>query len=577
MRLTAHGGTFASELNGLTVAPSDISVLLPSVSGNTSVQINPLTDFINSLVVGKLTHGLAPNLATALSNASAMIQKYYGLHSDPSTLAPDYTVSGIGTDSGNLALVLGALAAEELMWCQSPGSPTLSGALTAALSSDISDGIFDGSAFGQPVTICGQNLWSIAGTTEFEDALSGLLQLQISTVGFIFGGTGNVLTANGVTPDLLLSSVRTINSAIAQAAPRSINSFAAANATVSMSSPRSYATANLLFTGQVLVAGGLEFSPFQSQQTTDLYIPNTNTFSASPPLMNVPRAHAASAQLDNGQILIAGGVNIEPSTNTNTIDVFNPLTNTFAAPMPVMSTNRDRLTVTLLAGGNALIGGGFVTVNSTNSTDLYETTPNSFATSPVMNFARRDASATLLPSGEVLIAGGHSVLGTAVATTELYDPISVTFAPAAATARMNVARAYAASTLLPNGKLLIVGGSNSTTSNSITFLKSTELYDSATNTFAPAAATPVMNSARQGASATLLPNGKVLIAGGYNGKYLATTEIYDPTSNTVTAGPNMNNAREWHTATLLPNGKVLLAGGHGSSGAPIATTELYTP
>ena len=91
-----------------------------------------------------------------------------------------------------------------------------------------------------------------------------------------------------------------------------------------------------------------------------------------------------------------------------------------------------------------------------------------------------------------------------------------------------------------------------------------------------------MNVGRGSASATLLPNGKVLIAGGTdaNGSSLTSTELYDPASNTFAASGStvpMNVDRHFNTITLLPNGKVLLAGGNDTNGDALATTELYTP
>ena len=176
-----------------------------------------------------------------------------------------------------------------------------------------------------------------------------------------------------------------------------------------------------------------------------------------------------------------------------------------------------------------------------------------------------------LPNGKVLIAGGFTG-GAALASTELYDPVTNTFA--AITPTMNTARYSATATLLANGKVLIAGGDGS--AGNTTFLTSTELYDPVANTFA--AITPAMNTARYFATATLLPNGKVLIAGGGgNGgpvMTLTSTELYDPVANTFAAiTPAMNTAHEVATATLLPNGKVLIAGGYPGS----ASTDLYTP
>src|SRR5215831_18025569 len=78
-------------------------------------------------------------------------------------------------------------------------------------------------------------------------------------------------------------------------------------------------------------------------------------------------------------------------------------------------------------------------------------------------------------------------------------------------------------------------------------------------------ATGSMGTARSQYTATLLPNGKVLVAGGYNGSYLSSAELYDPGTGTWTATGSMGTARRGHTATLLPNGKVLVAGGFNGS------------
>src|SRR5215831_11256327 len=74
-----------------------------------------------------------------------------------------------------------------------------------------------------------------------------------------------------------------------------------------------------------------------------------------------------------------------------------------------------------------------------------------------------------------------------------------------------------------------------------------------------------LGTARSAHTATLLPNGKVLVAGGYNGSYLSSAELYDPGTGTWTATGSMGTARRGHTATLLPNGKVLVAGGFNGS------------
>ena len=112
-------------------------------------------------------------------------------------------------------------------------------------------------------------------------------------------------------------------------------------------------------------------------------------------------------------------------------------------------------------------------------------------------------------------------------------------------------------TLLPNGKVLIAGGRFEAireADQKCHCTASAELYDPSTRTFT---ATGNMTAPRRSHAATLLPNGKVLIVGGSS----LGAELYDPSTGTFTAAGNMTTTRTWPTATLLNNGKVLIAGG----------------
>ena len=141
------------------------------------------------------------------------------------------------------------------------------------------------------------------------------------------------------------------------------------------------------------------------------------------------------------------------------------------------------------------------------------------------------------------------------------------------TGSLNTARASHTSTVLNNGMVLIAGGYNGNV------LASAELYNPATGTFTP---TGSLNTARLYHTATLLNNGMVLIVGGYaeNGNILASAELYNPATGTFTPTGSLNTARELHTATMIQgimiNGMVLIAGGQGSAGA-LVSAELYNP
>jgi hypothetical protein len=189
-----------------------------------------------------------------------------------------------------------------------------------------------------------------------------------------------------------------------------------------------------------------------------------------------------------------------------------------------------------------------------------------------MTVARTAHTATLLLDGRVLIAGGTDA-SSSLASAELYDPASQMFA--ATTGSMTVARTGHSATLLANstlpnyGKVLVVGGGSQTA----------ELYDPAAGTFT---ATGSMVALRLGQTVTLLQNGQVLIAGGE----MASAELFNPSTGTFTATGSMTVSRSGHTATLLPDGRVLIAGGVqdvGPGTVPIppypgvASAELYDP
>jgi len=265
-RITASGGAFVSEQDGATIGgPAELSLLLGNIgSGFSGLSINPLTQFVSALTVGKLRSG-GNSVVAALAAAIRAIENDYGLANNPAFDSPNYSAGAIGTDAGKVGLVLGALINEDQQLC--PGNP---GGLVDALSADIADGAFDGVSFGAPVSYCGGTLEPIAGTSIFQDALSGVQQLQLVTGAFVFGGPGNALTANGITPAQLLLPLAAINPGVALAAPPPVNSFAAS--TPSMNAARASATATLLPNGKVLIAGG-SANPKAVLNSTEIYTP----------------------------------------------------------------------------------------------------------------------------------------------------------------------------------------------------------------------------------------------------------------------------------------------------------------
>src|SRR5262245_24752348 len=194
-------------------------------------------------------------------------------------------------------------------------------------------------------------------------------------------------------------------------------------------------------------------------------------------------------------------------------------------------------------------------------------TAGAFRPAGNMTTPREFHTATLLPNGKVLIAGGNSsccrVL-TTEANAELYDPSTGTFTT---TGNMTTPREYHTATLLPNGKVLIAGG-GFRIDGMLRPLASAELYDVGTGTFV---ATGSMTT--EHATATLLNNGKVLVAGGFP----ISAELYDPSTGAFTVTGSMSDY--WaDTATLLSNGKVLITRGNPEGPPPyLSSADLYDP
>ncbi|PYS57300.1 MAG: hypothetical protein DMF76_22605, partial [Acidobacteria bacterium] len=166
-----------------------------------------------------------------------------------------------------------------------------------------------------------------------------------------------------------------------------------------------------------------------------------------------------------------------------------------------------------------------------------------------------------------LVAGGKGDAGLYLNSAEFYDPATGIWIMARA---MAMGRFAHTATLLPNGKVLVAGGANN-----ISLLESAEVYDPATGAWT--ATGPMSDARRYQHTATLLPNGKVLVAGGRTPfvDSIASTELYDSATGTWTVTGKLNTGRLIHTATLLRSGQALVEGGY--SGGYLNSAELYDP
>src|SRR5262249_1120575 len=273
----------------------------------------------------------------------------------------------------------------------------------------------------------------------------------------------------------------------------------------------------------------------------------------------------------DGEVLVAGGDHLFWSTAT--AELYDPASGSWEATGS-LSWQRTSQTATLLPDAKVLVAGGeyhdAYGESTLASAELYDSASGTWTLTGSLITSRGSHTATLLPNGEVLVAGGGTNTGLVVGTlasTELYDQTSGVWTAAAS---LTTARGNHTATLLPAGKVLIAGGLNHDG-----FLDSAELYDPENDTWTP---TGNLNTARAYFTATLLSDGEVLVVGGENKDgFIASAELYDPEKGTWRATANLNTARAFHSATLLPDSSVLIAGGidNTKTGAPLDSAELY--
>jgi hypothetical protein len=304
----------------------------------------------------------------------------------------------------------------------------------------------------------------------------------------------------------------------------------------------------------LLIVVGASHTPKMAAQT--------GTFSATGDMSSRRIFHSATL-LTDGRVLIAGGAMIDDQGQSNitlgSAELYDPASGKFGVTGN-MTTPRDGQTATLLPNGKVLIAGGGIgsgpslATHTLASAELYDPGTGTFSPTGDMTTPRFEPQAVLLNNGSVLIAGGSSP-AEGLASAELYDPSTGTF-----TATGNMTNPWAdTATLLPNGKVLITRGNPDGPGP---YLSSADLYDPLIGKFTSAGYLTVNHTAP---TATLVMNGRVLIAGGDVGDGdgpSAIAELYDPATGTFSRTGGMTAGREQDTATLLSDGSVLFAGGH---------------
>jgi hypothetical protein len=330
----------------------------------------------------------------------------------------------------------------------------------------------------------------------------------------------------------------------------------------------------------LLMGGNTSETPLVPDSTlTQIFDIATEQFTPGPelPLSAEAGLDTTFAPLAEGAFLLIGtGLNAPIGRGKLVASqVFDPATQRLARVGDTTLQTNTR-TATALADGDVLLTGGQgPLLPPSAAAALYLNAEQRWLGAGEMHFGRKGHTATLLRDGRVLIAGGVSCCrDTGVSpvfvtsTAEIYDPGTGQFSD---TGSMASARVLHTATLLPDGRVLIAGGDGDE-SNPAPL--TTELYDPATGTFSPAGD---LAAARDSHVAVRLADQRVLLVGGKSpsGAALASTAIFDPATGQWSAGPTQAAAFFGATVTLLEDGKVLIFGGEDGGGFPSASAALF--
>lgn len=327
--------------------------------------------------------------------------------------------------------------------------------------------------------------------------------------------------------------------------------------------------------GRVLVEGTGDSGTGETvaSDAAQLYDPATGTWGSTSIMHYARRDHTATL-LDNGQVLVAGGVD-ETGAGLTSAELYDPATGAWSVTGSMVHALGGGQTATLLTNGRVLVLGGADAETYDPGTGTWTATAPLPLPTDSADTLVAGMTATLLKDGRVLVIGNDGHATTTAAW--LYDPRNGTWL---VTGSLNQRRRSFTATLLADGKVLVVGGEFDNEDRPTTTIPYAELYDPATGIWTP---TGPMVLPRAEHTATLLASGKVLVTGGIeDGDYcpcgeVAYAELYDPTTGGWDLASGMLVPRDSHHATLLKNGDVLVTGGEDKSGSDITAAEVFAP
>jgi hypothetical protein len=313
-------------------------------------------------------------------------------------------------------------------------------------------------------------------------------------------------------------------------------------------------TATLLGDGRVLIVGGCATdgcTTADASPTTEYYTPGQG-FTAGPELLQPRQGHSAT-MLADGRVLVAGGWPREGTGPLDSAEVYDPDTGQFE-PVGPMTMPRGGLLATALPDGRVLIVGGG---DDPTATELFDPGRDAFTPAAPMPDGIGVGGAIALPDGRVLVVGGQDEAGDAQPGA-LYDPKSDTWQP---TGTVLTPRSRFALAPLPGGRVLVIGGNveEQGRRSDESLLATTEIYEPGTGTFTVG---PSMEIERYKLTAAVDADGRVIVAGG------TQAAVYDPASGQTGRqfdglSATRGDVRWFPTATVLPNGDVLIVGGYG--------------